>query len=112
MGRDPGDVATPADTLGIIIGECIRRADSLEDRELLAAARRLDTTALYGRFRLDPDSLRQIGHEVLLVEWQDSRKRSGSTRRATRHALNPIEAFRCEEVADWRGGGAPARRAQ
>jgi len=74
MGRDPGDVATRADTLGIIIGECIRRADSLE--------------------------------------WQDSRKRSGSTRRATRHALNPIEAFRCEEVADWRGGGAPARRAQ
>ena len=86
MGRDPGDVATRADTLGIIIGECIRRADSLEERELLAAARRLDTTALYGRFRLDPDSLRQIGREVLLVEWQDSRKRSGSTRRTTRHA--------------------------
>jgi len=56
--RDPGYVAAQAYALGIIIGECIRRADSLEDRELLAAARRLDTAALYGRFRLDPGSLR------------------------------------------------------
>ena len=72
--RDPGYVAAQAYTLGIIIGECIRRADSLEDRELLAAARRLDTTALYGRFRLDPGSLRQVGHEIVLVEWRDGRK--------------------------------------
>ena len=73
--RDPGYVAAQAYALGIIIGECIRRADSLGDRELLAAARRLDATALYGRFRLDPGSLRQVGHEILLVEWRDGRKR-------------------------------------
>ena len=69
--RDPGYVAAQAYTLGIIIGECIRRADRLEDRELLAAARGLDTTSLYGRFRLDPSSMRQVGHEILLVEWRD-----------------------------------------
>ncbi|PYN23353.1 MAG: hypothetical protein DMD99_14220 [Candidatus Rokuibacteriota bacterium] len=73
--RDPGYVAAQAYALGIIIGECIRRADSLEDGDLLAAARRLDTTALYGRFRLDPGSLRQVGHEILLVEWRDGQKR-------------------------------------
>jgi branched-chain amino acid transport system substrate-binding protein len=72
--RDPGYVAAQAYTMGLIIGECIRRADSLEDRELLAAARGLDTTTLYGRFRLDPDPLRQVGHEILLVEWRDGRK--------------------------------------
>jgi hypothetical protein len=72
--RDPGYVAAQAYTMGLIIGECIRRADSLEDRELLAAARGLDTTTLYGRFRLDPDTLRQVGHEILLVEWRDGRK--------------------------------------
>src|SRR5205809_727485 len=60
--RDPGYVAAQAYALGIIIGECIRRADSLADRELLAAARGLDTTTLYGRFRLDPGSLRQVEH--------------------------------------------------
>src|SRR5262245_6849354 len=68
--RDPGYVAAQAYALGIIVGECVRHTDSLEDRALLAAARRLDTTALYGRFRLDPDSLRQVGHEILLVEWR------------------------------------------
>ena len=72
--RDPGYVAAQAYTLGIIIGECIRRAGSLEDRELLAAARRLDTTTLYGRFRLDPSTSRQVGHEIVLVEWRSGRK--------------------------------------
>jgi len=72
--RDPGYVAAQAYTLGIIIGECIRRADSLDDRDLLATARGLDTTSLYGRFRLDPSSMRQVGHEILLVEWRDGRK--------------------------------------
>src|SRR3989442_13146910 len=73
--RDPGYVAAQAYALGIIIGEGIRRADSLGDLQLPAAARRLDTTALYGRFRLDPGSLRQVGHEILLVEWRDGQKR-------------------------------------
>jgi branched-chain amino acid transport system substrate-binding protein len=72
--RDPGYVAAQAYTLGIIIGECIQRADSLEARELLAVARQLDETTLYGRFRLDPDAWRQVGHEILLVEWRDGRK--------------------------------------
>jgi len=73
--RDPGYVAAQAYAMGLIVGECIRRADSLEDRELLAAARGLDTTTLYGRFRLDPGTLRQVGHDILLVEWRNGRKR-------------------------------------
>jgi len=72
--RDPGYVAAQAYTIGLIIGECIQRAGSLEDRELLAAARGLETTTLYGGFRLDPDTLRQVGHEIQLVEWRDGRK--------------------------------------
>ena len=52
--RDPGYVAAQAYAMGLIVGECMRRADSLEDRSLLAAARELDTTTLYGGFRLDP----------------------------------------------------------
>jgi len=74
--HDPGYVAAQAYTLGIIIGECVRRVGSLSDRELLAAARRLDTTTLYGRFRLDLGTLRQVGHEIVLVEWRDGRKQT------------------------------------
>src|SRR2546427_6413319 len=51
--RDPGYVAAQAYALRVIIGECIRRADSLDDRALLAAARRLDTTGHHGRIRLE-----------------------------------------------------------
>jgi ABC-type branched-subunit amino acid transport system substrate-binding protein len=72
--RDPSYVAAQAYAMGLIVSECIRRAGSLEDRELLAAARGLDTTTLYGRFRLDPNTSRQVGHEMLLVEWRDGRK--------------------------------------
>jgi branched-chain amino acid transport system substrate-binding protein len=72
--RDPGYVAAQAYAIGLILGECIRRADSLEDRKLLAAALALDTTTLYGGFRLDPATLRQVGHEILLVEWRSGRK--------------------------------------
>src|SRR5438093_903702 len=72
--RDPGYVAAQAYAMGLIVGECMRRADSLEDRALLAAARELDTTTLYGGFRLDPGTLRQVGPKILLVEWRDGRK--------------------------------------
>jgi branched-chain amino acid transport system substrate-binding protein len=37
---------------------------------LLATARRLDCTTLFGRFRLDRAG-RQVGHRVLTVQWQD-----------------------------------------
>jgi len=73
--RDHGYVAGQAYGLGLILGECIRSAGSLEDRDLLAVARRLDTTTFYGPFRLDPGSSRQVGHRILLVEWRDGRKR-------------------------------------
>jgi len=81
--RDPSYVAAQAYAVGCIIGECIRCATSLEDRELLAAARQLDTTTLYGRFRLAPGSLRQVGHEILLVEWRDGRKQTFAPTDAT-----------------------------
>ena len=81
--RDPSYVAAQAYSMGLVVAECIRRAGSLEDRELLAAARGLDTTTLYGRFRLDPDTLRQVGHKILLVEWRDGRK----------HRLEPTDIW-------------------
>jgi branched-chain amino acid transport system substrate-binding protein len=72
--RDPSYVAAQAYAMGVVIGECLRRADSLDDMALLSVARGLEGTTLYGRFRLDPRSLRQVGHEIVLVEWRDGRK--------------------------------------
>jgi branched-chain amino acid transport system substrate-binding protein len=70
----PGYPAAQAFAVGIVIIECLRRGGTLEDESLLRAAHSLDTTTLYGRFRLAPTTSRQIGHHVLLVQWRSGRK--------------------------------------
>ena len=66
--------AAQAFAIGIVVEECLRRAGSLEDEPLLMAARALATTTLYGSFRLDRLTARQIGHRVRLVQWRGGRK--------------------------------------
>ena len=70
----PDYPAAQAFVVGIVVIECLRRARTLEDESLLRAAHSLDTTTLYGRFRLDPATSRQIGHRALLVQWRSGRK--------------------------------------
>jgi branched-chain amino acid transport system substrate-binding protein len=70
----PGYPAAQAFAAGLILRECLRRAGSLEDERLLAAACGLELTTFFGGFRLDPASGRQIGHQSLLVQWRDTRK--------------------------------------
>lgn len=70
----PGYVAAQAYATGVVVAECIARAATLADDALVQAACALDTTTLYGGFRLDPASLRQVGHRILLVEWHSGRR--------------------------------------
>jgi branched-chain amino acid transport system substrate-binding protein len=71
----PDYPAVQAFAAGVVFMECFRMAGSLEDERLLEAAHTLDLTTLFGRFRLDPTTGRQIGHQMLLVQWQDGQKR-------------------------------------
>ncbi len=66
--------AAQAFAAGLVFIECLRRAGSLEDEGLLAAAYALDLTTVFGKFRLDPGTGRQIGHQSLLVQWQEGKK--------------------------------------
>jgi branched-chain amino acid transport system substrate-binding protein len=73
--KDPDYIAAQAFALGIIFERCFKMGGgALEDSELWYAARNLDLRTLYGRFRLDPAKGRQIGHSILLVQWQAGRK--------------------------------------
>ncbi len=74
-GDEPPYPAVQAFAAGILCGRCLRDAGGPDDTALLDAARRLDTTTLLGRFRLDPDSGLQAGHQVLTVQWQDGTRR-------------------------------------
>jgi branched-chain amino acid transport system substrate-binding protein len=67
--------AAQAYAAGLIAAECIRRAGSLADAALWTAARQLAVTTFYGGFQLDPGSGAQIGHAVLVVQWQGEQKR-------------------------------------
>jgi branched-chain amino acid transport system substrate-binding protein len=74
FGREPEYIAAGSFAVGLIFGECVRRARSLQDNNLLAAVAELDCYTLYGRFRLDSTSRRQVGHRILLVQWDKDHK--------------------------------------
>jgi branched-chain amino acid transport system substrate-binding protein len=73
-GRNPEYTAAGSFAMGLIFGECVRYAVSLQDDNLLAAAAELDCYTFYGRFRLDSASGRQVGHRILLVQWRQGHK--------------------------------------
>ena len=49
--------------------------DGPDDAALRAAAARLQLRTLFGSFRIDPRSGLQVGHEVLVVQWQEGARR-------------------------------------
>lgn len=74
-GADPPYPAAQAFAAGLLCARCIRESGSSEDSVQLAMARRLACTTLYGRFRIDPESGLQAGHQVLIVQWQGGIRR-------------------------------------
>lgn len=87
FGRQPDYPAAGAFAMGLVIDECIRRAGSLHDHRLREVAVDLDVETFYGRFRIDAQTGRQIGHRMLLVQWAHGRTRViGGGRPAARQA--------------------------
>jgi branched-chain amino acid transport system substrate-binding protein len=74
FGREPEYTAAGSFAVGLIFEKCVRDASSLQDKDLLAAAAELDCYTFYGRFRLDSASGRQVGHRILLVQWEQDHK--------------------------------------
>jgi len=74
FGRVPEYTAAGSFAIGLIFEECVRCADSLEDKDLVAAAAELDCYTFYGRFRLESVTQRQVGHRILLVRWSHGHK--------------------------------------
>jgi branched-chain amino acid transport system substrate-binding protein len=93
-GHEPSYPAAQAFAAGVLCARCLRDAGGPDDAAVLDAARRLDTTTLYGRFRLDPDTGLQAGHEVLTVQWQeDTRRVVWPPGRAERPLRYPLPSY-------------------
>lgn len=76
FGTDPPYPAVQAFASGLLFARCLRDSHGqADDAAQLAAAYQLSCTTLYGKFRLDPVSGLQVGHQVLLVQWQQGIRR-------------------------------------
>jgi ABC-type branched-subunit amino acid transport system substrate-binding protein len=67
--RRPDYPAVQAAAAAVLAGHCARTAGDLRRESLWAAAAGLDTTTLFGAFRIDPRTGVQTGHETVLVRW-------------------------------------------
>lgn len=75
QGAGPADYPmVQAYAAGLIAQACVGQAGSLEDAALRQAAAKLDLSTFYGRFKIEPDTGKQIGRSTLLVQWQDGGK--------------------------------------
>lgn len=70
-GRLPDYPAAQAAAGAVLATHCARIAGSTGRQSLWSAAAALDTRTLFGRFKIDPGSGVQVGHEPALVRWTD-----------------------------------------
>ena len=75
FGVAPDYPAAQAYAAGLVMSRCVELAGTLDQEKLRAAAATLDCTTLFGRFRIDPVTGLQTGHEMLLAEWAGGRRR-------------------------------------
>jgi ABC-type branched-subunit amino acid transport system substrate-binding protein len=68
-GGIPDYPAVQAAAGAVIASHCARLAGSSQREELWTAAAALDTSTLFGSFRIDPASGTQLKHETTLVRW-------------------------------------------
>lgn len=73
-GTEPPYPAAAAFAAGVIWQRCVKEADTVESVPVLAASQQLDTTTLFGRFRVDPVTGVQTGHQIRVVQWRGGQR--------------------------------------
>jgi ABC-type branched-subunit amino acid transport system substrate-binding protein len=73
-GAEPPYPAAAAFAAGVLWQRCVKEAGTAESLPVLDASQRLDTTTLFGRFRVDPITGVQTGHEIRVVQWRDGQR--------------------------------------
>jgi branched-chain amino acid transport system substrate-binding protein len=59
---------------GLVAQRCVEQAGTLDNKLLYDTSSQLDFRTFYGRFKMDPVSHRQIGHQMVVVQWQSGEK--------------------------------------
>ena len=74
-GYIPDYTAAQSYNMGLIIEKLIGRTGKTDEQALLRQALRSEFTTFYGDFRVDPETLRQTGHRMLVTQWQNGEKK-------------------------------------
>ncbi len=74
-GVEPDYPAAQAYAAGLVAQRCIEATGTLQNEPLRDAANQLVLTTLYGHFKLDAMTSVQIGHQLVVVQWQAGQKR-------------------------------------
>jgi hypothetical protein len=73
-GTIPSYPAAAAFAAGVLWERCARDAKTTDPARVLPTAWSLDTTTVFGRFRLDPLTGVQTGHQIRVVRWQQGQR--------------------------------------
>ncbi len=73
-GTEPPYPAAAAFAAGVVWQRCVKEAGTVKSLPVLAASQRLDTTTLFGRFRVDPVTGAQTGHQIRVVQWRGGKR--------------------------------------
>lgn len=74
FGGVPDYPGVQAYAAGVIAATVARAAGSTDTDALWRAAAELDVRTVFGQFRLDPATGKQVGHESVLTQWCDGRQ--------------------------------------
>ncbi len=74
-GYTPDYLAAQSYNIGLIIEKLMEKTGRVDEHSLLREALRSRFTTFYGDFRIDPETLSQAGHRMLVTQWQGGEKR-------------------------------------
>ncbi len=58
----------------LVAQRCVEAAGTAADAALRSLAGILDFSTFFGPFKINPETGRQTGHSMLIVQWQQGRK--------------------------------------
>ena len=70
----PDYVFMQAYGMGLIIEYCISACKTLNEQVLRQFAETADIETVFGRFKIDPQTGAQVGHRMVLVQWNNGKK--------------------------------------
>ncbi len=73
-GYEPDYRAAGSYAAAVILQVAVEKAGSLDSDKVREALVGMDVTTLFGKFKVDPATLNQIGHQMILIEWLQSKK--------------------------------------